>query len=348
MLEPLFSVADVERSGFLASALHRELVHRPVGLVDVGARWGVSDLFAPMASALDVLAFEADDEEAKRLTIAHPAGAPWASLNVAPVALADTQRRMTLHLLAHPNNSSLYPVDEERYHRYKLRGFELVSTIELDAVPLDEIVFDPRYEAKRFGEIIKIDAQGAELDILKGAERTLCERAQCVVCEAAFFTPYTGACLFSDVELHLRARGFSFYGFLDFQHRSTKRLDKRVHRGRERFMQADAVFFHDPLERRRGGGQVDMRSAAVLFVTSLLFGFYDFSAELADLPIWEPAERARLGDVVRSLAAVPAQQVGLAVGQLASECSLNPSATLVTVGRFVDRLRDFCTYHDAR
>jgi hypothetical protein len=211
---------------------------------------------------------------------------------------------------------------------------------------LDQAVFAPGYQDRRFGEILKIDAQGAELEILRGAERVLSERTQCLVCEAAFFTPYDGACLFSDVERFLRDRGLRFYGFLDFQHRSTKRLDKRVHRARERMMQADAVFFRDPLDNSDTAKNISGRQISVLLVASTLFGYFDFSAELAALPRWNSADRVAIGQSIAKLAEVPTERAAEPIEALRKVNSSDSKASLVAVGRWVDRLRDFQTYHD--
>jgi len=346
VLDPLLSAGQLEESGFTHTELYEEFRAFPIGLVDVGARWGVSAVFAPAAPIFSVLAFEPDPDEAAKLLEATRSETTWAGLVLERHALADKARKVQLHLLARANNSSIYPVRQHYYDRYKLKGFEQVKTIELEAVPLDEIAFATNNAKRRFGEIIKIDTQGAELDILRGAERILRERTQCVVCEAAFFTPYEGACLFSDVERFLRDRSLSFYGFLDFQHRSTRRLDKRVHRGRERVMQADAVFFRDPMDQPQLDHPLSRRQVAVLLVSSLLFAFYDFAAELADLPIWSANERQMLSKSIKSLATVTPSQASEPIEFLKNIPASDTSSRLVEMGRWVDRLRDFQTYHD--
>jgi FkbM family methyltransferase len=346
MLEPLFSAAQLESSGFTKSGAFAELRAVPIGLVDIGARWGVSEVFTPAAPIFDVLAFEPDPDEAARLRDSASRNAPWASLAIEPTAVADSRKKVTLHLLTRANNSSIFPVNQHYYQRYNMKGFELVKKLQLEAQSLDEAIFAPRYTNRRFGEVIKMDAQGAELEILRGSERTLRERTLCVVCEAAFFTPYEGACLFSDVERHLRDRGMSFYGFLDFQHRSTKRLDKRLQRGRERFMQADAVFFRDPLDEPEGSDALSRRKTGVLFVAALLFGFYDFAAELAELRIWPTEERRYLEEAVRRLATVRAIDALAPLEALRRIRASDAASSLVEMGRWVDRLRDFQTYHD--
>src|SRR5262245_8574666 len=129
MIPALYDRARFAESGFAGTPLFAGLRTEPVGLIDVGARWGVSELFHPVAEGLDVLAFEPDPEEATRLAESAARSAPWARLQLLPFALADKRRPVTLRLLRRANNSSIFPVDPRRYDRYHLQGFELEKEI---------------------------------------------------------------------------------------------------------------------------------------------------------------------------------------------------------------------------
>jgi FkbM family methyltransferase len=336
----LFDRDRLAQCGFDRTRLFAALKHEPVGLIDVGARWGISEVFRPTAELFDVIAFEPDPKEAAELTQTASQTAPWAGLKILPHALADRRRNLTLHLLKRANNSSIFPVDMRWYERYALAGFELEKELQLPAVPLDEIVFGEGDHLHR-GEILKIDTQGAELLILQGAERTLRERTLCLVCEASFFTVYQGAPLFSELELHLRQRGFSLYGFLDVQQRSSRRLDKRLTRGRERWMQADAAFFKDPFDQPIS----DARSLGVLVLAGLLFGFFDFALEVAERL---PEGSHDIAKAIRELATVSPTKVSQQLTQLARQIDANPAEAAARLGRYVDGLRDFHTYHEVK
>ena len=337
MISRLFDHARFTQSGFRETGLFSDLTTDPIGLVDIGARWGVSEIFQPAAETFDVIAFEADPEEAERLARSVASSAPWSRVQILPFALADKRRLVTLHLLQRANNSSILPVDPKWHQRYSLAGFEPVKEIELPAVPLDDVVFGDA-AGSRHGEIIKIDTQGAELLVFQGAERTLVERTLCIVCEASFFSVYQGAPLFSELELHLRQRGFSFYGFLDIQQRSTRRLDKRTTRGRERFMQADAVFFKDPVDQNL----TDRRAIGIVAIAATLLGFFDLALEAAArLP-----NGADVGDAIKRLAAIAPADVSRDVAKLNRQIAANTEHAAVHLGRLVDTLRDVHTYHD--
>lgn len=60
-------------------------------------------------------------------------------------------------------------------------------------------------------DFIKIDVQGYELEVLKGADRLLCESVAAVYSEAQMVPLYEGAALYSDIDQFLRRRGFEMY-----------------------------------------------------------------------------------------------------------------------------------------
>ncbi len=243
------------------------------------------------------------------------------------------------------NNSSIFPVDDRYARRYGLAGFELDRVIDIETISLDDCVASGRLATARPGEILKLDTQGSELRILQGAERTISRQSVCVVCEVSFFSVYKGATLFSEVELFMRARGFACYGLLDVQERSTRRTDKRASLGRERLMQADAVFLRDPFEPGYPE-PLSQRHGDVLFVSALLLGYFDLCLELAGAP-WSSGEAATLEAAVRKFAAAD-QAAAVADVEALAVAVRTSAAPSVDVGRFVDRRRDYHSFHDVR
>ena len=124
-------------------------------------------------------------------------------------------------------------------------------------------MFELNNDDLSYGEIIKIDTQGTELEILKAGLRTLTQRTYAIMTEVSFAELYKGQALFSDVESFLRPLGFKFYGFDLFRNRSLNFLDKKVNWSRERCIQADAFFIKDPLDENITK-PLDKRSSAIL------------------------------------------------------------------------------------
>lgn len=83
------------------------------------------------------------------------------------------------------------------------------------AVALDFLV-DDRGAIPPF--LLKIDVQGAELDVLSGGERLL-QSAEYVLLEVSFFEFFTGGPQFHDVVRFMHSRGFAAYDISDLQYR---------------------------------------------------------------------------------------------------------------------------------
>lgn len=132
--------------------------------------------------------------------------------------------------------SSLYKPSQNFINRYeKLRDSFNVNqktrykTTTLDNLKLDGVSY------------IKIDTQGSELDILKGAQKTL-ENAIALEIEIEFDKFYEDQPLFDDVFKFMHNNGFEL---IDFTHFSRIRADNdSLNRGK--LVSADAVFFKKP------------------------------------------------------------------------------------------------------
>jgi FkbM family methyltransferase len=340
---------------FARSAPGVSLLRDPLGFVDVGARGGVHELASPLAGATAVLGFEPEPEECARLRADVAAASPWARCDFEPVALGEHDGTAELHLLTAATNSSLRPPNAALTRRYAMVKWQVTGTLPLRTTTLDAVLFERRAREPFWGEMLKLDTQGTEYEILRGAARTLRERATAVVCEVSFCELYAGQRLFSEVELLLREQGFSFYGFLTFHHRSRKALDKRVEASRERALYADAAFLRDPLPGGpRAAGEpapddicpLGERRLHSLFAAALLLGFNEFALELA-LATWASgAEARRIEALVKRWSARPPRHALDDALELAARVCSRPDLANVEVGRFVDRRRELCDYDD--
>ena len=110
--------------------------------------------------------------------------------------------RHPFYVNKYPLSSSLLPCSRlaenenpayAHCHRWG-QNAELDHVIEVETVPLDDIVDSGIVPPP---DIISIDAQGAELRILRGAKKAL-SKTLCVVTEVEFFEIYDGQGLFDD------------------------------------------------------------------------------------------------------------------------------------------------------
>ncbi len=333
---------------FLASKAGQALQKNPLGFIDVGARGGAHDIIDPIAKLTAVLGFEPDRAECERLMSIPDVYEPWAEFILEPIALADKVGQAELVLLSANTNHSLLPPNTEYTTRYNMPKWQEVGRESLETELLDTILYSGQLANKHFGEFIKLDTQGTEYEILLGAEQMLNERTVAVVTEVAFCELYKGQKLFSEIEMLLRKKGFSFYGFSRLHGRSCKLLDKSEHVTAERAFYADAIFFKDPLPGASDRCKnMSERGTIVLYTIALLLGYYDFALELANKTWAADAEsEASVKQLISELAHYQPKQTHDALKDLLTEVNQSPELANIKVGSFVDKRRRACNYDD--
>lgn len=189
------------------------------GVIDVGANAGQ---FAFMASralpGVPVHAFEPDPAVFAQLEATCTRfGIRGTRHNV---ALADSDGTQLFHRQADSVNSSLLPRTDHA----------AAGTFEVPTRRLDALLPAP-IDASRL--LLKIDVQGAELHVLRGATGML-DRVQRVIVEVSFVRSYAGGADALDVARWLHDHGFRLFDLLD-----TLRTDARDGAG---LKEADLLF----------------------------------------------------------------------------------------------------------
>lgn len=144
--------------------------------------------------------------------------------------VAATHRAGEMSLHVHPDlvGSSLY-LETER--DTDVNGTPRV----VDAMTLDELVGEAGLNGPF---LLKVDVQGAELDVLRGAERTL-RVSEYVLLEVSFFEFFHGGPQCSDVIEFMKERGFVPYDIVGLQYRP---LDRALSQADIAFVQEDSLF----------------------------------------------------------------------------------------------------------
>jgi FkbM family methyltransferase len=235
-----------------------EIGARPVG--DVEPFHALLDLFpASRMSALEI-----DPALCDELNRSAPRGQRYYSC-----ALGRTEEARTLYETVHPMCASLYEPDE-RYDRayHDLDVMRLKSTSEVRTTALDTFVRDNRIGPVDF---IKMDIQGAELDVLQGGAATL-HGVLAIVCEVEFVPVYKDQPLYGDIDAHLRRHGFMLHKFLSISGRVMKPLTLGSSgRAPVQMMWADALFTRDLLDLSGLDGDALLKLAVLLD----LYGSFD-------------------------------------------------------------------------
>ncbi len=173
----------------------------PMHIIDVGAMWlGEADvLYRNLLGrpGSRVIGFEPIGPECDKLNAM--AGPDQVFL---PYAIGDGTER-TFYITNSAMTSSLYEPNTEL-----LRHFPAIEALTrvVKRMPIRTHRLDDVTEVTTC-HYLKLDVQGAELDVLRGSVRLL-DQTAVIQCEVEFLPMYKGQPLFAEVDAFLRARGF--------------------------------------------------------------------------------------------------------------------------------------------
>jgi len=136
-----------------------------------------------------------------------------------PHALGEKNERREFYVTDHPMCSSLYEPNEPLISLYNNFEFAYLK----DKTEIDTVSMDYFAQANYISEVdfIKIDIQGAELDVFKGGTQVL-KSVMALVCEVEFIPHYLQQPLFGDVCSFLNEHQLMFHKFLSLAGRSLK------------------------------------------------------------------------------------------------------------------------------
>lgn len=222
----------------LVSAV-QSLIH-PLHVVDIGAMAlsdGSESAYAGLVKKglVEVIGFEPQRKECFELNEKAPPGHHFL-----PYAIGDGSTR-TFYLTNVPMTSSLYRPNHRLLRRFsKLPELlQVVEESEIQTKRLDDI------EEIRGCDFLKIDVQGAELDVLRGASKTLA-KTLVVETEVEFVQLYEGQPLFAEIDQAMRAAGFKLYNFRGIATRTFAPLHrKQPDPFSGQALWSDAIYFRD-------------------------------------------------------------------------------------------------------
>ena len=252
----------------------------PVVLVDVGCRGGLPEELWPIRRMVRHIGFDADEKECARLSKeAHE----LFSRSIYPLFVGGWDGESEFHLYQSKGDSSaLHP--NPRYA--ELIGgprFAIEETLPVKTTRLDSFFSaNPNLPGP---DMIKLDTQGTELDILKGAVKCL-ETCSLVEIEVEFFPMYKDQPLFHDVMGFMLDQGFE----LLYLNRvfSQRRGFQGFSKGQITFGDALFVRREDRLDRFDGPRLMRL---AVLLVN---YGYLDMAHNLLAAGKFEESDRAFL------------------------------------------------------
>lgn len=262
----------------------RTLYQTGFGIIDIGARDGLHPMFNGVASLIEAVGFEPDIEECKRLNDNINGATRYRSLKFLPFGLGSADGEGTLHLCRARGNSSLSKPNPSFLNRFPDAGrFNVESELSIPLRSLDGIVGDSAVGLPQCVDFIKIDTQGYELEILRGAKRTLCNQVVAVEVEVEFASLYEGQPLFRDIDVFLSDCGFSLFRLRRFEW-VRKTFEQQPRRSAGQLVFGEALYLRDPLSPRLLWTPKDSHQAEALVIISTLYDLNDFALEMISAP----------------------------------------------------------------
>jgi len=117
------------------------------------------------------------------------------------IGFSDKAEELDFYVTDNLVSSSLFRNTNESEFRFEKK-------IKVNVITLDDF-----FENRENILLLKLDVQGAELKILKGATRTL-KKTKLVLTEVIISDFYEGGCLYFEVDNYMRAAGFKIHSVI--------------------------------------------------------------------------------------------------------------------------------------
>jgi FkbM family methyltransferase len=280
-------------------------------IADVGARGGIESYWRNYAGDADFICFEPEPEECKRLNVK----AAGTRRKFYPFALGARGEERPFYVAEFSHSSSLFAAREDFFlRRFPYSTLRTVDTGKMRTVTLDQFA-----QEHNIGNIdfIKVDVEGAELDVLTGAVG-LFERGRILGIKTELWLDpkLRGQPSYAELDQFLRSHGFRLFDVeLSRYSKSTMPVGRLkgmmvgpfgIVVGAEQIGQVltgDALYFRDPVGELVEGTQRTWDEAALLRLCALLdtFGYPDSAIEIVEHFREKFKMRVNVDDLIDSL-----------------------------------------------
>lgn len=276
-----------------------KLLPRDFVFCDVGARGGIPPPWNRFDPLIRTIGFEPDKVEFDRLAETGMKG------KIFNCALSKDSQDRRLYLTRERGSSSLYEPDTDYLKQFPGCGrFEVEDSVIVKTVGMDELF---RKEGINGCDFIKIDVQGAELDVLKGGVKFLKEHVLGVEAEVEFQPIYRNQPLFGEVDSYIREQfGMELQDLKKYYWKYPEGVDYGSAKGKLIF--GEALYFRSPeniikmcenRSREEAGETILMA-----MLMGVVYGYFDYALSLLrrsrDGKYFEKDRLTRLESAIRS------------------------------------------------
>jgi len=258
-----------------------QIMPREFIFCDVGARWGIEGAWKSFCKLIKSVSFEPDKNEYKLLC-----NKKKANDVVYQYALYKEKKKVSLNLTKSRGCSSIYKPNDEFVRLYpEHERFEIDQKVDVEATSLDIL-----HKEKQLNDLdfIKIDVQGAELDVLAGGEAFLSENILGIEVEVEFHQIYENQPLFSDIDKNIREKiGLQLQDIRKTYWKYPQGINLGSQKGQLIF--GDALYFRAPHEILKWcshfKGYEVKEKILMACMMGVVYGYLDYSLCILNQPL---------------------------------------------------------------
>jgi FkbM family methyltransferase len=246
-----------------------------IALLDVGASGGIIPRWQPHRENIAFTGIEPDERSVPEL-LSSPDARVFRSYEIIPFAAWSSSGPLGISFTRKPMCSSHFTPNFPFLSRFPdATRFDVVGSTEIECRTLDDLLASSGKQV----DFIKLDLEGGELAVLKGAAGTLgtCIGLHVEVCFQALRQSQP---LFGDIAQFLHERGLEFIDFL-----SLFRWERDSLTGAGQAIFADALFLRGPesLMALANGEFLTARRARIYLAILTIYERFDLASKFIDL-----------------------------------------------------------------
>jgi len=251
-----------------------DLLEKPIILIDIGAVGNPPSHWLPLKDEIHLIGFEPNKDECKKL---NESGCGYKKSEFLPYAIGQCDEKRPFYITEYHECCSLLKPNFEWLQRFDYGSFfNIKQTIEVETLSLDSIekFSDLRVDA------LKIDAQGNELPILRGAESIL-KDVFLIEVESGLHKNYVNETTFEELSPYLKQKGFTCMEIFTQPAQKRKNQARHWKSAKGQSMACESIWIKDLL-RCEHGFLHSLTKSDLLSILSLcwLFGYSDYALEL--------------------------------------------------------------------